>query len=83
MAIQANPQMHNDLGTGGLSGGMGSNNTFVSSILEKVTATISNIKNSIRSAKEFDELNQLTDRELRDIGINRGDIARIVYNENN
>ena len=25
------------------------------------------------------ELNQLTDRELRDIGINRGDIDRLVW----
>ena len=79
MAIQANPQMHQNLG--GFKGGMGSKNTFFNAIAEKITATFSSFKKSIQASKDFDELNSLSDRELRDLGIYRGDIPYIVSNQ--
>ena len=80
MAIQANPQMHYNVG--GFKGNFGSKNSFFTTLIEKITATFSNFKKSIQTTKDFNELNQLSDRELRDLGIYRGDIAYIVNNQN-
>ncbi len=80
MAIQANPQMHQNLG--GFKGGIGSKNTLYSIVAEKITATFSSFKKSIQASKDFDELNSLSNRELRDLGITRGDIQNIVNNQN-
>ena len=80
MAIQANPQMHHNVG--GFKDNFGSKNSFFTTLIEKITATFSNFKKSIQTAKDFNELNQLSDRELRDLGIYRGDIAYIVNNQN-
>jgi uncharacterized protein YjiS (DUF1127 family) len=80
MAIQANPQMHHNVG--GFKGNFGSKNTFFTTLIEKITATFSSYKKSIQATRDFNELNQLSDRELRDLGINRGEIAYIVNNQN-
>ena len=40
------------------------------------------IGNAIQAQRDFDELNNLSDRELRDIGITRVDISRLVYEKN-
>jgi|GEM_PF-4944617 len=82
MAIQANPQMHHNIGSDGFKGNLGSKNTFFTTLIEKITSTFSNFKKSIQAAKDYDELNQLSDRELRDLGIYRGDIAYVVNNQN-
>lgn len=39
------------------------------------------IKNYIAEIKAFDELNRMSDRELRDIGINKSQILSISKNK--
>ena len=56
---------------------------FISSFASKVATAVRDIAQSIRTARNIratvNELNQLTDAELRDIGINRGMIISIAY----
>lgn len=78
MAIHANLGMHHNLSTGGI----GSHKNPLNTLLEKVASMIEGMKQSQRAAREFDELNKLSNSELKDIGICRGDIGNIVARKN-
>jgi uncharacterized protein YjiS (DUF1127 family) len=44
-----------------------------------ITNSVLTFKKAVRARKIYEELNNLSDRELRDLGINRCDIPTIAF----
>ena len=54
-------------------------NYFVSAFYQSIDAVFSSIDKGFRARRAYEELNNLTDRELSDLGLNRYDITRVAF----
>ena len=78
MAIPATPQMNQNLQTNGFNQSKGTKNTFYKTIAEKVQALIEHRAKSRLAVKDLKALKAMSNRELKDLGITRGDINNLV-----
>lgn len=53
-------------------------NYFIVSFFHALDTVYGTINKSIRQHRAYEELNRLTDYELRDLGLSRNDIPRVV-----
>jgi len=54
-------------------------NYFTSAFYQTIDIVFSSVDKGFRVRRAYEELNRLNDRELRDLGIARYDIPRIVF----
>jgi len=54
-------------------------NYFVNAFYQSIDTVFSSIDKGFRARRAYEELNRLNDRELKDLGIARYDIPRIVF----
>ena len=54
-------------------------NYFVNAFYQSIDAVFSSVNKGLRARRAYEELNNLTDRELSDLGLNRYDITRVAF----
>ena len=55
-------------------------NYFIESFNQSMNDFFNAVDKGFRAHRAYEELNQLTDRELRDLGMSRYDIPRVISN---
>ena len=78
MAIPVTSHMHQNLQTKGFKNSKGTKNTFYKMIAEKIQALLEQREKSKQASKDLETLNAMSHRELKDLGITRGDINNLV-----
>jgi len=54
-------------------------NYFTSAFYQSIDTVFNSIDTGFRARRIYEELNNLTDRELQDLGLNRYDIPRVSF----